>query len=136
MTRVSSIVSILQNLQLLCAERPDGLPADVNQRFQPFFERLPRAQPVISFDFLFRAPPPRRQEAKEVKAMAVLEHQQFDTNTSEEKECNICRVEFLHAEHIMRTTCCGTKYMHINCAVNCLRQSEMCPFCRGSKISF
>lgn len=52
------------------------------------------------------------------------------------KTCGICYGDFRAAQHIVQTTCCGTKFMHLNCSLQCLRRSEICPFCKSCKIGF
>lgn len=57
-------------------------------------------------------------------------------HTHDSRQCGICTVEFEDGEAVVKTTCCTDKFMHANCAVNCLRNSSRCPFCRHSSISF
>ncbi len=71
----------------------------------------------------------------EVKT-AILEQKFFTGVEEPEKECGICRADFTPGELVMKTTCCGTKLLHPRCTVQCLRNSELCPFCRAAKISF
>lgn len=59
-----------------------------------------------------------------------------DEHTHDSRQCGICTVEFENGDAVVKTTCCTDKYMHANCAVNCLRNSSRCPFCRHSSISF
>jgi len=70
---------------------------------------------------------------------ATLENIIFRPNDEldiDEKQCGICREEFTDGENIVKTTCCGTKLMHVNCAIHCLRRSDMCPFCRAARIRY
>jgi hypothetical protein len=70
--------------------------------------------------------------------MAYLKTLTFsDSNEDpDSKMCGICYVDFTEAQHIVQTTCCGTKFMHLNCGIQCLRRSEICPFCKSCKIGF
>jgi len=77
----------------------------------------------------------RQPESKQSLPVAHLEHLTFSSNSGE-TECGICRVDFVNNENIVKTSCCGTKFMHINCALQCLRRSEECPFCRSQRIGF
>jgi len=54
----------------------------------------------------------------------------------DQSHCGICYEEFRENENIINTTCCHTKFLHILCGVQCLRRSDVCPFCRSAKISF
>jgi len=72
--------------------------------------------------------------------VSILEYVVFQENQTQgnddAKQCNICREDFAENEHITKTSCCRTKFMHINCAIQCLRRSDRCPFCQASHIAF
>lgn len=82
-----------------------------------------------------RGTPPSRPETK----TAVLEHLTFRPSEDmdlDAKQCGICRDEFTEGQNIVKTSCCNTKFMHLNCSVQCLRHSQLCPFCRGAEIGY
>lgn len=128
--------------RVLAPQSQDFVPAPQSQDFVqvPNFERA--AQPRVDFSpFLhgifasLNTHQVRQPESKQSLPVAHLEHLTFSSNSGE-TECGICRVDFVNNENIVKTSCCGTKFMHINCALQCLRRSEECPFCRSQRIGF
>lgn len=83
-------------------------------------------------------PQPPEQKTAYLKTL-VFKKNEDSTQPNQDADaaiCGICHGEFKEEEHIVNTTCCGTKFMHINCSIHCLRHSETCPFCRSAKIAF
>jgi hypothetical protein len=71
-----------------------------------------------------------------VQKTATVEECTLSTDT----ECAIC-YDTIRANCVCMTlSCCKTadsiKAVHVKCLVNCLRLSEVCPFCKSSKITF
>jgi len=117
-------VSRLPNPQILRprhAENTEFMQDNILSTFRQLF------LPVIS----------RPEEKKEMKT-ANLDIGVFHLNNLEtqDRECGICKTEFNELQNIAKTTCCGTKVFCIKCAVQCLRSSDVCPFCRSAKIGF
>jgi hypothetical protein len=79
----------------------------------------------------------RQTESKLITA--PLRHVMFTPKVNQdedEKRCSICYVDFQNNEHIIHTDCCRLKFLHIKCGIQCLRKSDVCPFCKAAKISF
>ena len=73
------------------------------------------------------------------RSTAFLEYINFEPSESKDNDdhhCAICYVEFENGEHIVKTSCCRTKRMHMNCAMGSLRRRDACPFCNHSRIAF
>lgn len=79
---------------------------------------------------------PRASEAK--VAEVTLEEEVVPPN--ETFECNICYDTLPANSAYVKIPCCSTtesvKRMHYKCALNCLRRSDRCPFCKSAKIAF
>jgi len=71
-----------------------------------------------------------------VQKTATVEELMLSTDT----ECAICYDTIGKNRVCMTPSCCKTadsmKAVHVKCLVNCLRLSEVCPFCKSSKITF
>lgn len=81
----------------------------------------------------------KRSDRTAEDSRAVLRHVIFrvaEHTDQDQKCCGICRDDFVDGEQVVCTSCCGTKFLHLNCAVQCLRQSDRCPFCRAGRVSF
>jgi len=122
----------------------DRMPIEIQQNYeinppraqQPQQPRHVDFSPLLHNIFASFNTGQQQPESKNNLSVAHLEHLTFVTGGNVESECGICRVEFANNENIVKTSCCGTKYMHINCALQCLRRSEECPFCRSRRIGF
>jgi hypothetical protein len=133
-------IEIQQNIEINPPRPRQGIANFERGQNLPNFERPP--QPRVDFSpFLhgifasLNTHQIRQPESKQSLPVAHLEHLTFSSNSTE-TECGICRVDFVNNENIVKTSCCGTKFMHINCALQCLRRSEECPFCRSQRIGF
>ena len=116
-----------------------------DDEFHRVIESLTNAGPWVEFDvsaidravmesFQMAQTQTRRQDARSLPDADLSEKVVGPDESS--KECDICYVEIPMGSTYVQTTCCGTKIMHYKCALHCLRQSDLCPFCRAAKISF
>jgi hypothetical protein len=115
---------------------PEESTTIMNRFMQHMMQNISNNANIIGdFGPLLGGPPHPPAEQK----IAYLKNLIFKMNERQdhdEKTCGICHDEFKEEEHIINTTCCGTKFMHIHCGIQCLRRSDVCPFCRGANISF
>ena len=108
-----------------------GMPqpefAQLMNETQHFFENISMGhRPNVS-------PIPSRVEPAFLKFVIFEEKEDMD---QDQKICGICYENFKNKEHITQTSCCGTKFMHLQCSVNVLRGSKQCPFCKYGEIQF
>lgn len=120
----------------------DRMPVEIQQNIQinPSFQRAPVDFSPFLHGIFASLQTHQQSESKtntpNSMPVAHLQHLSFHAGEHTESECGICRVDFSSGENIVKTSCCGTKFMHINCAIQCLRRSEECPFCRSRRIGF
>lgn len=79
--------------------------------------------------------PPRNTATPQTETPAYLRVHQHSTDDAE-TECSICRANLDTGTVVAITTCCAAHVMHANCAIQCLRRDDRCPFCRSRRISF
>ncbi len=87
---------------------------------------------------IWSIPDPYQNIDNITKTVSLQEKQKQDLE--EESSCDICYDNFEKESIYFELPCCKTEYstkkLHAQCAVNCLRVSDKCPFCKSAYIRF
>jgi hypothetical protein len=138
---------ILQTWNLLVSDSsrlsPSQVPEALGSRAVPVRRRVQTTTMISDRDWRhllssFREPPTvsGRSRTENPTLQFVTFAGASSATDEDQKSCGICREDFVSGAHICKTSCCINKFMHLNCAVQCLRMTDACPFCRTPHLSF